>query len=379
VQLTTGLSRSAGGPYFSVSELARAVCEAGHATTVLGVVGERGEWEADSRQWQGLEVQAVDRAGAATVARLTSQLRARLESGCSLVHAHGLWDSGSIACRLALPGSEVPFVLSPRGMLEPWALQYHAWKKRLARIAWQDAVLARVSMFHATSDAEARSIRGLGLSQPIAVIPNGVRAPARLEAGRRDSGPRRCVFLSRLHPKKGIPLLLEAWEAVAPAGWELVIAGYGEPAHVQEVEAAVGRVRQPGVSLIGELRDAEKWRFLTTADLFVLPSHSENFGIAVAEAIAAGLPVITTTATPWQVLQDQELGWWVPPTGASIATALAEAVSMERSELAARGARAAEHVGRHLSWRAIGERMVACYDWLLGHGSLPRDIRIASA
>jgi len=113
--------------------------------------------------------------------------------------------------------------------------------------------------------------------------------------------------------------------------------------------------------------------------LFVLPSYSENFGIAVAEAMAAGLPVITTTATPWQIVQDRDLGWWVSPTAPSLASALAEAVAMDRNDLALRGARAAEYVSRHLSWRAMGERMVACYDWLLGHGSLPNDIRLMSA
>jgi glycosyltransferase involved in cell wall biosynthesis len=376
--VTAGLSRTAGGPYVSVSELARAVqSNAGWSTAVLGLVSSEGDWPKDQAQWHGLDVRRCEASRVGKALNLASQLQAVNRANTCVVHASGLWDAASIGCWLAPVDDEVPLVLSPRGMLEPWAMQYHCWRKRVARMIWQDNVLKRVSMFHATSQGELMSIRQLGLRQPVAVIPNGIVDQFTRVHPRNTGQVRRCVFLSRLHPKKGIPLLLEAWQAAQPAGWELVIAGYGEDRHVREVKAALAANDLAAVKVIGELRGDEKWRFLGNADLFVLPSYSENFGLAVAEAMLAGLPVITTTGTPWSALKQHALGWWVEPTTNAITEALAEATRLDHASLQERGKRSSDYIRQHYGWPQIGQTMVASYDWLLGRGPLPSEVSLA--
>ena len=372
--LTAGLSRAAGGPYLSVSELARTIHHSGRSVSVLGVVANAGMWAEDRTQWDKLSVCPMSGSRLLMPLRLSCKLDAALQSNVAVVHANGLWDSVSVACRLADVGRRALLVVSPRGMLEPWALKYHAWRKRAAMLLWQGNLLRQASLFHATSESEADSIRRLGLRQPIAVIPNGVSFAEAMTSRSHTSGMKRCVFLSRLHPKKGLPLLLEAWQAVRPRGWELLIAGYGDPSYVQDLEATIAGFASPHISLVGELRGREKWRFLQAADLFVLPSYSENFGIAVVEAMIAGVPVITTTGTPWNCLKEHGLGWWVPPSAIAIAGALAEATLLSGDTLHDLGRRSSDYVRQHYGWQQIGSRMAECYDWLLGSGPLPKDI-----
>lgn len=362
----------------SVSELARAVQgNTGWSAAVLGLVSSESDWPEDQAQWHGLDVRPYGGSRLGKALKLASQLRAVNRTGTCLVHACGLWDAASVGCWLAAVGNEIPLVLSPRGMLEPWAMQYHCWRKRVARMLWQDSVLKRVAMFHATSQEELLSIRRLGFRQPVAVIPNGIADNFNREHPRDTPRVRRCVFLSRIHPKKGISLLLEAWQAAEPAGWELVIAGYGENRHVRELKDALAANRLATIKFIGELRGAEKWQFLGNADLFVLPSYSENFGIAVAEAMLAGLPVITTTGTPWSVLKQHSLGWWVEPTANAITEALAEATRLDQASLQKRGEQSSDYIRQHFGWARIGRTMVASYDWLLGRGPLPKVISLA--
>ena len=135
--------------------------------------------------------------------------------------------------------------------------------------------------------------------------------------------------------------------------------------------------RLDGVALIGERSGADKWAFLGQAHLFVLPSYSENFGIVVAEAMAAGLPVIATTGTPWQVLADQHLGWCVEPSADAITASLREALAAPQSTLTDRGMRAREFALAQFGWPEIGRRMAACYRWMVGHGPATPDIVFA--
>ena len=379
VHLTGSLSRQAGGPFFSVSGLARHAALPGCTTSVVGMIGDSSGWAEDRTQWDGADIDAIPACGPGIAAvRLAKRLRRQLRNTTSILHAHGLWDPASIACRLLIGRLSSPLVVSPRGMLEPWAIGHHALRKRVALALWQRAVLERVDMFHATSEAEMESIRRMGLNQPVAVVPNGVECPYFPPPKTANRPLKRCVFLSRLHPKKGIPMLLEAWQGVDPPGWELLIAGYGHDTHVREIQEHASRLGSSRVRIVGEKHGADKWQLLQDADLFVLPSYSENFGIAIAEAMAAQTAVITTTATPWQAIRDEAIGWWVPPTADAIRSALAEATALSAAALAERGRRAAAHVRNNYGWPAIGRRMVACYKWLAGRGEMTEDIRLAT-
>ncbi len=392
VFLTTSLSRSSGGPFLSVSGLADAVARDGGATvSVVGAYTNPSLWDEDRMQWSGTPIKAMAYSGLRSVLPLRDTLAATLAPNSRrdtgmLVHLHGLWDAASLALALLRKPLECPLVVSPRGMLEPWALAQRKIKKLAALRLWQRNLLTTATILHATSHMEYEGFRRLGFRNPVAIVPNGIDFPSD-DVLRGDASPhsrtpeaapsRRCVFLSRLHPKKGLPILLSAWNRLRPQGWTLEIAGAGDQTHEREVREMIAALGLGGVSLVGDLRGREKWRFLAGADLFVLPTHSENFGIAVAEAMAVGVPVITTQGTPWQVLHDQQMGWWVPVDEQAVVTALHEAFSEPVPRLRARGERARRYVRESFGWDSIGHRMRSCYDWALDRGPLPGDIVLA--
>jgi len=296
-----------------------------------------------------------------------------------VVHGQGLWDASSVAMAMLAYDSTVPMVVSPRGMLEPWAIAHRRTKKTIAWHLWQKGVLQSAALLHATSAQEAASIRAMGLRNPIAVIPNGVDIPTTTAAdvalsrhAGRDS--RRCVYLSRIHEKKGLPLLLRAWSALRPPGWTLDIAGFGEETYVAAILRLIRELDCPSMRFVGEKSGDAKEEFLKGAHLFVLPSYSENFGVAVAEAMAHAIPVIATHGTPWRVLADKRLGWWVPPTTETIHDALKEATRLAADELHEIGRRARHYAAETFSWTGVARSMAACYNWVCRGGPLPEPI-----
>ena len=293
----------------------------------------------------------------------------------SIVHINGVWHPMNHWVSLLTYRKQIPLIVQPRGMLEPWALGWHSTKKRLALSMYQRRDLKSAALLVATAEQEASNLRRFGLSQPIAVIPNGVD----LEGGKslaftRSVVPkkvRRALFLSRIHPKKGLFNLLKAWVSIKPIGWILQIAGPDEGNHLREVlRLAQGLGISQEVEYIGEFNDKDKWTAYRSVDLFVLPTFSENFGVVVAEALSQGLPVVTTTATPWQDLHTYKCGWWVDPNQVDLARALSNAFSMPDAALIEMGERGRAYVQRY-DWGVIANQMLDTYRWLLGKIPMP--------
>jgi glycosyltransferase involved in cell wall biosynthesis len=179
---------------------------------------------------------------------------------------------------------------------------------------------------------------------------------------------RQVLYLGRLHPLKGLEILLDAWATVTRPGaaagpWELVIAGPDEQGTRARLEAQARTLGLTNLTFPGPLYGEAKRRALAEADLFALPSRTENFGIAVAEALAAGLPVITTKGTPWSEIEGS-CGWWVDANAGSIAQALAAAMRLSDAERAAMGARGRELVAAKYQWDAVGRAMAGLYESL---------------
>jgi len=291
----------------------------------------------------------------------------------AVVHQHGLWQYPSIACagRQRLRGCRR--VVSPHGMLHPWALRVRPIRKRAAWTAYERRSSAAADVFHATAAAEAGYIRDRGLRQPIAVIPHGVDVPELPPEPRSDPerGPvRTALFLSRLHPGKRVEDLLAAWGRVRPPGWRLVIAGPDDGGHRATLEPLARGVGD-AVHFEGAVQGAAKERLFRAADLFILPSLSENFGLVVAEALARGVPVITTTGTPWSQLPARGCGWWIATGAEPLAEALREAVAMPPDALAAMGRRGWEYARSELTWERVAMQYESLYDWLAGRGAAP--------
>jgi glycosyltransferase involved in cell wall biosynthesis len=248
-------------------------------------------------------------------------------------------------------------------------------KKRAAWLLYQGRDLRSAKLLHATAESEVEDIRRIGLRQPVVVLPNGVEIPEQAR-GVPEKSMRRALFLSRVHPKKGLLNLVEAWAEVRPENWELVIAGPDEDGHRAEVEA-YARVHNVDIVWTGPVNDHAKWDLYRSADLFVLPTFSENFGIVVAEALAAGVPALTTTGAPWEVLNRERCGWWIGIGVAPLMAALRDATELDDEARHAMGRRGRAYVREHLSWDHVAEGMLAAYRWVLGQGERPSSVVVA--
>jgi glycosyltransferase involved in cell wall biosynthesis len=307
--------------------------------------------------------------------------RAR-SSRADILHQHGLWTAQSRITE-AFRCRGVPTVVTPHGSLQAWALRHSRWKKRLAFAWFEGRNLRRASCLQATSDDEVRSLRNFGLRAPVALVTNGVTPewlisqadPASFRHRHGIAAGRRILlFLSRLHAKKGLPLLLEAFSRHREklADWDFVIAGTDADGHRAEIEALARRLGlSTSVHFIGPVYDEEKRGAFAAAELFVLPTHSENFGLVIAEALACGVPVITTHGAPWAELETLRCGWWVAIETTALGAALIDATRRRPEELREMGNRGRDLVAAKYVWPAVAERTVQLYNWLLGLTARP--------
>lgn len=311
------------------------------------------------------------------------------KASCSLIHSHGLWGDPNRCAAVMARRKKVPHLLGTSGMLEPNALKRSSWKKLIVRKLFQDRALREASCLLANSEKEYQDIRSYGLSNPVALIPNPVYSPdtvsnqvtsadvlSRFPVG---AGKKSLVFLGRIHPVKGVHRLVDAWcqlEAYHDT-WNLIIAGPDEGSFQSTIEDAIRKGGCAGsVHFTGSLDDRWKWGLLQHSDLFVMPSDYENFGIAIVEALLAGLPVITTTRTPWQILCDRRAGWIVEPDTGALIGVLNEALSMDQRSLKEMGARG-QLIGKTFAPEVIADQLVTVYEWLLGRGDRPSCVKIS--
>jgi glycosyltransferase involved in cell wall biosynthesis len=294
-----------------------------------------------------------------------------------IVHTNGLWMLPTVYPAWAIRkirryggDCRTKLVISSRGALAPWALRKGWLKKKIFGLVFQNRVLRNADMFHATSEKEYHEIRAAGYWQPVALVPIGMDLPkfenfnAEKQRGGEAERLRKMVFFGRLHKVKGVGRLVRAWEEVAREGWELVIAG-PDCGMLEELKLIVAERKLPRVSFVGEINGQAKYEFLANADIYVLPSDTENFGVTVAEALVSGTPVIASQGTPWQGLERERCGRWVPIGVEPLAAALKEMMSMSDEERATMGARGREWIRRDFSWKGIGAKMKAAYEWLL--------------
>lgn len=370
------LGISGGGPPRSVSQLCDALIAQSLNVSILTAVDEN---DPVVELHPSINLMKLNSFGPSTLSRLKASgfrdalFHAKNSLGLDVVHQHGIWLRSSHDVTSFAFKNRLPLVVSPRGMLEPWALNNSRWKKKAAWLLYQQKDLEKVSAFHATAYSEAESIRRLGFKQPVAVIPNGVELP-KPKTGNRKTGNRvkTALFLSRINPKKGLPMLLDAWKKLAPADWRLVIAGNDDSNHMPELECQIAELGlSDQVELVGPLFAEAKEVAYRNADLFVLPSYSENFGIVVTEALGYQLPVLTTTGCPWQELEAHGCGWWVDPTLEGIQSGLNEALGTKNEELAVMGKRGRRLVESKYQWPGIAERMLEFYEWILNGGQQP--------
>ncbi len=358
VHVISGISRSGGGPSRSSQALVASLNGAGCEAWLLSCARGETAW-----------VEGVTRFVAPAADERVGDFFVRQFEAIKpdLVHLHGIWQPQIHAAAKTARKMKIPYVVAPRGMLEPWSLAQKKWKKRLAMFLYQRRDLREAIALHATAASEGEQFRRLGFTQPIIESPNGVIVPRELPMRQvQADGRRRALFVSRMHAKKGVLELVEAWAKVRPVGWvcELVYTKNGETELAYEA-LVKSRVAELGLEdlfiFTGPLLDDAKWTAYRRADLFVLPTYSENFGIVVPEALYAGIPVITTKGTPWGELETERCGWWIDIGVEPLAAALREAMALSDGEREAMGARGRALVEAKYQWPAIGRQMLAAY------------------
>ena len=352
-----------GGLGMAALRYAQAQAKAGADVTLY--VADRGKRELVAIDAHGT-VEIIGGGGQGFAKRTLSLKRYLDTHDFDLVHLHGTWTPLLAVAGYLAVAERVPVVVSPHGCLEPWALRHRGWKKKLALALYQKRIFFKASMMVATAGQELNSIRRLGVETPVAVIPNGVDMPSVLV--HLQTRERKFLFLSRIHPIKGIPDLIAAWVLVRQPGWRVVIAGPDEDGHLDEIRAQIDALGLGGdFEFTGLVTGDRKEALFAEADVFVLPTYSENFGIAVAEALARGVPVITTTGAPWEDIETWRCGWWVQPGVDGVARALVAAMNTPQEELREMGQRGVQLVKEKYSWDQIGRDALEAYQWMLGH------------
>lgn len=372
--LTAKLSPAAGGPAVSVPHMAHGIDPLdGIAVDVMGTL-DPADPEA-AAAW-GPRVHAFPVVAPAALQRAPQMAPALDRLAPDIVDVQGLWTWASRVSYAHFRRHGRPYVVTPRGMLDPWARRNSRWKKRLFGAFVETTHLRHAHCLRATAEMEAQHLRELGLAAPIAIVPNGITLPD-LEP-RPANGRNRALFVSRLHPKKGIDHLLHAWAALEPRfpDWDLIIAGIDENGHEEEMKRLAARLGLRRVSFPGAVHGAEKERLFRSADLFVLPTHAENFGLVVAEALAQEVPVITTRNAPWQGLVDHGAGWWIPLEQAVLEATMGEAMARPAAELHAMGARGRAWMHRDFGWDRIAEQMRDVYLWAANGGIPPETVHL---
>ncbi|MFZ0745315.1 MAG: glycosyltransferase, partial [Terracidiphilus sp.] len=311
---------------------------------------------------------------------LVRRLSSIPDNGRSIVHLHGLWTYVSYAAGALRERWRCPLVLSPHGTIEPYALSISPWKKGLASALYERGNLMTASCMWALSAQEEASIRAYGYGGQVSVIPNGVNpAIACTDAEIAEfrtrhqvpSKSRVVLFLSRIAPKKNLPLLLKTFakNVKLRPEWVLLIAGSDEGGHLNEVQALIRELRiDKSVRVIGQVNGIEKACAFASSSLFVLPSHSEGLPIAVLEAMEYAKPVVVTDGWTLPVTSAARFGWRVPADESAFGAALLEAMGTSEDDLANLGRAARAIVHENFSWDSIAQQAISLYSSLLADG-----------
>jgi len=365
-----------GGPPRSVFDLCRAQIDAGAdvqvVTTTANGDGELSDALVAGGEYEGVRVRYCPRAWPRSIFNAPTLGAAVADAlrDADVLHIHGLWNASVWAAAAAARQSQRPYLVSPRGMLAPAALAHDMWRKRLIYPVKDRQVIRHAAKFHATSRAESAEIDAIVGPGRTVYIPNGVDLPpvaagdARLARERVGLPPDAPVilFLGRLHPIKRLDLVAAAF-AIVRARFpdaRLIIAGPDEDGHRAAI-APLFAPFGPAVTWAGRVDEADKRQWFEAASAVVMCSNSESFGMSVAEAMAAGRPVVATRTCPWPEIESHGTGFWVEQTPDAIAhglmALLADPVGTE-----AMGRRGRALIANRYSWRHVADSLINEYE-----------------
>lgn len=371
IHVITGMQKAAGTSVFC-GEVANGLVAAGHEVTIAVVNPLCSDCYPLDPRVKLVSISSILNTSHYALTNKPSTLRT---NHCALIHIHALWSPVLHKIAKWARLQKLPVVWSPHGMLTPWAMNNKKWKKLLGWWLYQRWDLATAALIHATAESELEDIRRMGLKNNVVVAPLGVRISSRVTSFAKASAAREHIgrverkkvllFVSRVQRKKGLVNLARAWADLPKslrAGWKVRIVGPDQENHTAELQSLCEELGiLQDFEFVGPKYGDELHHEYTSANLFVLPTHSENFGSVVIEALACGVPVITTKGTPWQELCVRECGWWIDVGDEPLSVALREAMSLPDATLREMGGRGLRLVEEKYTWEAVRKKMVAGY------------------
>ena len=367
--IVQSLEERHGGPSKSARSLANHLVRCGNRVDLLSTV-EQGQ-QTPLSGTDDADIQIFPRITPRWLCRSPDLQRFLKDCPSECLHNHALWLLPLRYASQAASRKRVPLVISPRGMLSGWAYTHRRWRKQISQYLVHPGALSGATGWHATSAEEADDIRRLGFKQPICVAPNGVPIPSQqeltaqrqawLEICPAANGRKVALFYSRFHRKKRLRELLDLWISKSRDAWFLLIVGVVEDYQVSEIDSWI---REAGAAdRIAVFDGTSRPAPYGLASLFLLPSHSENFGLVIAEALAAGVPALVTDSTPWRALPANNSGWCVSWT--EYAEALNRALATSRSDLESMGQGSRLWVERDYSWNGAAHQLNDFYRQLI--------------
>lgn len=369
---TTSIDKKDGGPSRSVPILAKGLSSIGVNTTLI-------TFESDNMNLHLLEGSDVNIKILKRDVSYSELENILIRDEYNIIHMQNLWDPMYHKVARIARKNYIPYIMTPRGCLEPWSLKQKSLKKKVAMLLYQKKDLQKASCILATSQMEFKNIRSLGIVAPIAVIPNGIDISE--YNCRKDMSfvKKQICFISRIHPKKGIEILIEAWNNIYEQykEWNIVIAGNGEESYINSLkQLIVEKNLSDCITIIPPVFGKDKYDLYCQSALFVLPTFSENFGMVLAEAMSCGVPVITTTGTPWSELNELGIGWCIDLSKDNIAHTLSLAMDKGIDWLFNVGQMCSQYISDNYYYKGVAIKNLNLYRWVLGQIGKPQFVNI---
>lgn len=298
------------------------------------------------------------------------------EKEYSIYHTNGLWMyCNHITCSVARKKGK-PYIITPHGMLYPQALSRSAWKKKIMRFLLFNKDLIHAACIHVTCTEEMLYYKKLGYENPVAIIPNPVSVPDFITSIQGDRSKKRIGFLGRLHPRKNVERLIDAWASLKEMNQnaELLIMGEGEPEYENFLKKKVKILGLLNVNFVGFVTGRNKFEKLASLSALCVPSDFENFGMIIPEALIMETPVIASKGTPWQELELHHCGWWIDNDVDTLIFTMKEALSLSEEKRLSMGMRGKELIEEKYSVEVVAKKMRRLYNWIIEGGEKPEFI-----
>lgn len=285
-----------------------------------------------------------------------------------LYHTNGMWMHCNHETCVVARKKGKPYIITPHGMLYPQAMNRSTWKKKLLlAIGGVDKDLKLAICIHVTCIEEMEHYRALGYKNPVAVIPNPVPMPDFIKDIEKKNSIKRIGFLGRLHPRKNVEVLIDAWIMLGDKvkDSQLVIMGKGDAAYERMLRDKVRQYGLKNVEFVGFITGREKFEKLASLTALCVPSDFENFGMIVTEALSVGTPVIASQGTPWQDLNIHKCGYWINNDSEILAKTIQEVLDLPESKIAEMGRKGKRLVEEKYSDIKVAAMMKRLYEWIV--------------